>query len=241
MWDIAATPVAGALVARYEETVVLMAIQDFQRARAPEQVEQRRVALLDAAAALLDEGGLAAVTLSAIARRAGLAKSNVYRYFEGREEILLQLLLVDEAAWVEELEAALAPLAGSNDPDRVAGAIAETLLAHPTLCELVAVVANVLEQNVSVDAVVRFKTRVLQLSIRLMNALLAAMPGLSHERAPALLRYLQALVAGLYPIANPSPTAAKATACEQFETLRSDFKTDLTGALATMLRGALRA
>ena len=218
-----------------------MAVQDFQRARAPEQVEQRRVALLDAAAELLDEGGLAAVTLSAIARRAGLAKSNVYRYFEGREEILLQLLLVDEAAWVEELETALAPLAGSNDPDRVAGVIAQTLLAHPTLCELVAVVANVLEQNVSVDAVVRFKTRVLQLSIRLMNALLAAMPGLSHERAPALLRYLQALVAGLYPIANPSPTAAKATACEQFDTLRSDFQTDLTGALATMLRGALRA
>ena len=38
-----------------------MATTDFQRARAPEQVEQRRAALLAAAADLLDEGGLAAV------------------------------------------------------------------------------------------------------------------------------------------------------------------------------------
>ncbi|MCA9688374.1 MAG: TetR family transcriptional regulator, partial [Myxococcales bacterium] len=57
-------------------------VSDFQRARSDAQKEQRRAAILQAAAALLDEGSLEAVGLNAIARRAGIAKSNVYRYFE---------------------------------------------------------------------------------------------------------------------------------------------------------------
>ncbi len=208
----------------------------FQRARAPEQVEQRRAALTDAAAALLDEGGLAAVTLSAIARRAGITKSNIYRYFEAREEILLQLLLADEAAWVAELERELAALGGRGDANSVARVVAATLVQHPTLCQLVTVVANVLEHNLSVEAIVGFKTRVLELSIRITNALHAALPALTPEQAPPLLRYVQALIAGLYPVAHPSAPAAEAMQQPQFETMCSDFETDLSGALELMLR-----
>ena len=61
----------------------------FQRARDPEQKEQRRQDLLAAARRLIVAHGVAAVGLSDIAREVGLAKSNLYRYFASREEILL--------------------------------------------------------------------------------------------------------------------------------------------------------
>ena len=64
----------------------------FQRARSEEQREARRRAILDAAAAMLTEMPLAQVTLNELSRRAGLAKSNVLRYFESREAVLLELL-----------------------------------------------------------------------------------------------------------------------------------------------------
>ncbi|HEX4291540.1 MAG TPA: helix-turn-helix domain-containing protein, partial [Trebonia sp.] len=64
----------------------------FQRARSEEQREIRRQAILDTAAAMLDLMPVSEVTLNELSRRAGLAKSNVLRYFESREAILLELL-----------------------------------------------------------------------------------------------------------------------------------------------------
>ena len=45
----------------------------WQRARNPEQKEQRRVAILDAAATLFEQGGLDNVSLNAIATEAGIS------------------------------------------------------------------------------------------------------------------------------------------------------------------------
>src|SRR5260370_30043086 len=71
----------------------------FQRARRPEHKRQRRAAILDAARALARERGVQAVTLGDIADRVGMAKSNVLRYFETREEVYLQLTLEAFAEW----------------------------------------------------------------------------------------------------------------------------------------------
>src|SRR2546429_6913347 len=72
----------------------------FQRARSEEQREARRQAILGAAAAMLAEMPVAEVTLNELSRRAGLAKSNVLRYFESREAVLLELL---DSAWQDWL------------------------------------------------------------------------------------------------------------------------------------------
>lgn len=212
----------------------------FQRAREPQEKEQRRQSLLDAAARLLAEGGLEAVTLSAIARTADLAKSNVYRYFGSREEILLEILVDDELAWVGELEHALAPLAGTEDLARVARTIARTIAERPLTCMLISVVANVLEHNLTPEAVLRFKQRVLELSIRVGNALSVAVPALPRDRVEALLRHLHALIAGLWPMAHPAPLVADSLVEPRFASLRCDFEADLGGALSAMLHGLAR-
>jgi len=208
----------------------------FQRARRPAQKEQRRRELLAAAIELLD-GGLDAVTLSAIARTAGVAKSNVYRYFESREEILLELLLDDLLDMVSPMEKALAPLAGTSDVEAVAGAVTRVLVERPRLCALISVVANVLEHNLSTDVLRDFKEQVLEVSIRIGNALHAAVPGLPAERAPALVRYLNALIAGLWPMAHPPEALEVVFDDPHYAPLRSRFNDDLSGALTALLRG----
>ena len=80
----------------------------FQRARSEEQREARRQAILDAAAAMLTEMPVAQVTLNGLSRRAGLAKSNVLRYFESREAVLLELLDSAWQDWLVQLEKDLA-------------------------------------------------------------------------------------------------------------------------------------
>ena len=101
----------------------------FQRARSEEQREVRRRAILDAAAAMLEEMPVADVTLNELSRRVGLAKSNVLRYFDSREGVLLDLLDTFLQDWLAEVSSELAADLGAEGPleqraDRLAIALA---------------------------------------------------------------------------------------------------------------------
>jgi len=57
------------------------------------RVERSRAAVLDAATALLFEGGPAAVTIDAIVARSGVAKTTVYRHWANRDEVMAALFV----------------------------------------------------------------------------------------------------------------------------------------------------
>jgi len=209
----------------------------FQRARRPHQKAQRRALLLDAATRLLDAHGLEAVSLAAVAREARITKSNVYRYFESREAIFLELLLADQTRWVAALERALAPLHGCDDAGRTGRALARTLAAEPRLCALVAALALVLETNLSDEAVHAFKREVQAQSLRIAGAVQGALPSLPAASLAGLTRALHALVAGLWPMAHPAPAVRRALADPELASFRCDFAADLEAALVALLRG----
>ncbi|MCA9524650.1 MAG: TetR family transcriptional regulator [Myxococcales bacterium] len=211
----------------------------FQRARQPAEIAQRRQAILDAAAELLQSEGIANVSLNSIARHVGLAKSNVYRYFESREKIFLDVLIADTQNWVSALERALLPLAGSNDADAVAQAITDSVVAAPRLCQLVSALGSVIEQNVSEETMVEFKTSVLGVAIRLVNAFHLALPKLPAADLIGFLRSLYALITGLWPMAHPSPVAAKVLERPEFAPLRTSFDRDMHSAIRLVIRGFL--
>lgn len=54
--------------------------------------EARRRGTLDAAAALLDEGGYAALTIRAVAQRSGTSTGLIYQYFADKQDIFVALL-----------------------------------------------------------------------------------------------------------------------------------------------------
>src|SRR5262252_4183478 len=108
----------------------------FQRARKPDEKAHRQKAILDAAAALFETEGLNGVSLNAVARRAGIAKSNLYRYFESREAMFLALLNEDQMACVALVEEKLARLRGPIDARAVARVFAQVAVASPRFCVL---------------------------------------------------------------------------------------------------------
>src|ERR1700730_2249429 len=101
----------------------------FQRARSEEQREARRQAILGAAAAMLAEMPVAEVTLNELSRRAGLAKSNVLRYFESREAVLLELLDSAWQGWLVRLDKELAHAVDATAPPAAPAAERADLLA----------------------------------------------------------------------------------------------------------------
>jgi AcrR family transcriptional regulator len=69
---------------------------------------------------MLTEMPVAQITLNELSRRVGLAKSNVLRYFESREAVLLELL---DSAWQEWLAQLEEDLGRAIDAVMVAGAV----------------------------------------------------------------------------------------------------------------------
>ena len=155
----------------------------FQRARSEEQREIRRRAILDTAAAMLDEMPVTDLSLNELSRRVGLAKSNVLRYFESREAVLLELLDTFLASWLTELAEELAAGIEADAPPEVrAGQLGEvlsrSLAGRAVLCDLLGAQGGVLEHNVSVEVVKRHK--------RSSLAKLEAMSALVRGHVPEL-------------------------------------------------------
>jgi AcrR family transcriptional regulator len=179
-----------------------MATEAFQRARRPEQKEQRREAILAAAADLARRDGVRAVTLSEIARAVGIHKSALLRYFETREQIFLELTGREWGAWQEATTAALAELP-PGEPDAVAIALATSFVSRPLLCDLIPHTALNLERHVSVEAVHAYKLTSLGAVDAVAAALAVPLPNLADDHRRELVSYVALLAGSMFQIATP--------------------------------------
>lgn len=215
------------------------------RARQPEQKEERRAHLLGTARAMLEEGAsLHDLSLSELARRAAMTKSNVYRYFESREAVLLALLVEEWLAWFAALKKGWRgpPRAVDGDAslEHLARHLARTLAARPSLCLLTSAAPQVLEQNLSEAAIREFKL----LSIAHFEEVAAFMteraPLLSRPAAVTLLHDAVAAITGLYPATHPSAAAARALDDPALCGLKRDFARELERFVCALARDAVR-
>ncbi|GAA2896223.1 TetR family transcriptional regulator [Actinoplanes cyaneus] len=216
----------------------------FQRARTEEQREIRRRAILDMASAMLDEMPVAAVTLNELSRRVGLAKPNVLRYFESREAVLLELLDHFLKEWLTELAGELADGVDEKQPmperaTAVAGVLSRSLAARVTLCDLFGAQGSVLEHNVSVEVVSRYKRASLE-RLTTMTALIGKyLPELGDD---ATLFSLQTMVlaGALSAYSAPPPSLLAAYQAEpELARFHLELKDSLRLALTAALLGVL--
>ena len=127
-----------------------MAPLTFQRARTEENKRRRAAALVEAARSLAVETGVASVTLTAVAGRAGIHYSAVRRYFTSHKEVLLHLAAEGWVRWSETVCEKLAE-PGPMSPSRVAETLANGLVADPLFCDLLANLHLHLEHEVHID------------------------------------------------------------------------------------------
>jgi AcrR family transcriptional regulator len=217
----------------------------FQRARSEQQRQERRMAILTAAAAMLTEMPVAEVTLNELSRRAGLAKSNVLRYFESREAVLLELL---DSAWQDWLVQLDRELAGAVDPaaaltvraDRLAGVVASSLASQPMLCDLISAQAAVLEHNVSPDVAARYKRSSMAAITALGVLMLRCVPELGEADAFRLAGAAVMMTAALWPHSQPSAAMLAAYEADPaLAALRLDFTSTVREVIQVMTAGLL--
>ena len=217
----------------------------FQRARSEEQREARRQAILGAAAAMLAEMPASEVTLNELSRRAGLAKSNVLRYFESREAVLLELL---DAAWQDwlgrldqDLAAAVDRTASAAERSgQLATTVAASLASRPMLCDLISAQAAVLERNVSPQVAAQYKRATMAGIDALGGLMLRCVPELGEQDAVKLAGVTVMTAGALWPHTQPSAAMLAAYEADpELAALRLDFTETLREVLEVMSAGLL--
>jgi len=217
----------------------------FQRARSEEQREIRRRAILDTAAAMLDAMPVSEVTLNELSRRAGLAKSNVLRYFESREAVLLELLDRATRQWLGDLSG---QLVAGIDPrgtarergDQLAAVLARSVTPQRVLCDLLSAQASVLEHNVSAEVAARYKRATLDNLAVLTELARRHLPELGGDGAWKVSGMTLVVIGALWSYTQPSASVLAAYEADpSLAVLRLDFTPALEEALATLLTGTL--
>ena len=216
----------------------------FQRARSEEQREVRRKAIMDTAAAMLDEMPVAEVSLNELSRRVGLAKSNVLRYFESREAVLLDLLDYFLGNWLAELRDELAAgidprLPAAERADQLAEVLSRSLAARTVLCDLFGAQGGVLEHNVSTEVVIRHKRAALDSLGTLVQLVHHHLPELGDNAKNVCL--LTMIMAGALSGYCPPPASVLAVyeAEPALAELSVDLRESLKLAITTAIMGAL--
>lgn len=145
------------------------------------------------------------VTLSAVADRAGLATSNISRYFGTREEIYLELLAGE---WQEFRQTLVARLHDIHDTREAVTTLAETLAERPLFCDLLSHLPTSLELNVSAEAVGGFK-RALREHLKATGAAVANATELTASEGTELIGAAGGMAGLLFRAANPPPVLAQ--------------------------------
>jgi AcrR family transcriptional regulator len=99
-------------------------------------VAPTRERLLRAAQELIEEGGYAAASVAAIAERAGVAAGTLYRHFESKEDLFVEVFRAVCSGEERAMRAASAELASAGAAERleeVLATFAERALRNPRL------------------------------------------------------------------------------------------------------------
>ena len=198
----------------------------YLRARSPEQKEERRRHLLDTAKSMLLEiPDVHDLGINELARRAEMTKSNVYRYFESSEAVLLDVLVEEFIQWRAELLKVLSRGGKrSGTIEHIARSFSATVAARPLLCRLTSILPSILEHNVSAERMVQFKHGLLAVRKATVLDFHGCIPSIPASTFERFIHFALPLLIGLWPLGNPGEVAAAVVARPDLAALRYQFQ-----------------
>lgn len=210
----------------------------FTRARTEEQKAQRIAEIIDATAHLYLSRGFEEITFVSIAREAGFTRSNLYKYFNSKEEIFLEFLKHDILFWRQDLIDAF-QTGRSYTVEAFAAVWVRVLSEHQRLLDLISILYSDLEKNASMENMIGFK-RMAKKEYQVLSELLCKLfPALNPEKAARFLNMQLAASIGLYTMTNLSENQRKILDMPEFAPFNIDWKEYFKESVAYILKGLL--
>ncbi|WP_460273407.1 TetR/AcrR family transcriptional regulator [Celeribacter sp. ULVN23_4] len=173
-------------------------MENKKRARTKAEKTDRQAGILSVARALIEESGFDALTMSGLAKRAGLAKGTLYLYVKTKEQLFAQLFVEALSDYVT----AVIPHLGEDEA--LIGAMMREAKGVPLFLPLMARLTTIIEANLSQEALIATKRAVGAEGARLATEL-ARVRGMEPLAAFELAHALVIALQGAAQLAVPRP------------------------------------
>ncbi|NTU94155.1 MAG: TetR/AcrR family transcriptional regulator [Chlorobiaceae bacterium] len=209
----------------------------FIRARSDEQREVRYAEIIAAATRLSARMGYEEITLAAIAREANFTRSNLYKYYESKDEIFLEILAMDIAAWRADLQCRL--LGTACSVGEFAMHFAQSYRTHKRLLDTLTILFVFIEKNASLEHLTGFKAGLKTEMANLAALTCTALPAMSIQQAEEFLIMQLATANGLHPMTTLTAKQQQAVATAGLGNLHGSFEPRFRSIIEAYLRGVL--
>ncbi len=221
--------------------------KNWQRATGDDEKAIRSQKILDSALKLFEKHPDVLPSVTEIAKASGLAKGTVYLYFETKEEIFLALLSRKYAQWTHLMSEALSKAREERDERarlrQFRDAVAGYCISNETFLRLACRSQSILEQNLTPDVALKFKTA-LAAQVQAVGEgaerafpKLAAKPGAGAK----MLLGTYALIVGFWQISDVPKGLAHLQTVDGLAHLFPDFKAEIGHSLEAYWIGYLNS
>jgi len=208
---------------------------DWVRARSDEQIEQRISEIVDATARLFEENRYEDITFARIAKEANFTRSNLYRYFQTKEDIFLELMKHDIAVWGKDILENFTD--GYPSLREVAEISVDLILKHKRMVKLFTILFTLLEPNASLEALTAFKQKITEEIGMVARFLSTKLPFPSVEAAGDFLTTQSYMAMGAYPMMNLTSKQKESMQAIGMDTSPDFYKQKLVHTIELLLQG----
>ena len=178
------------------------------------------------------------ISLNGIAREAGFSKPNVYRYFESREEIFLVIFEELQEAFSERLTKRISRIRSVNPVERIVDIWVDEVQKHPFYLMLLPQLMTSLEKNSSIHSIVEFKKSSMAALTQLVELLNRIHSELNVEQWTEIVQLAFALMAGVWPMTQPTEKVQQAMNIAQMDVADWQFEKLMKQGLKQLIQGA---
>ncbi|MDD4222269.1 MAG: TetR family transcriptional regulator [Candidatus Methanomethylophilus sp.] len=173
-------------------------MKPYRRARTEEQIADRCDGIIAAAADIYACEGYDAVTFQAIASQTPFTRPSIYRYFQTREEVMLELLRRDYAGWYADLQRVFAAdtMASREEFCRL---LAGTIGSHQRMLALISINLRAIETESRPERLQGFKRLCRDSMAYLLSRVAVYFPRSTVQARDDFSQALMVMFFGLYP------------------------------------------
>ena len=193
----------------------------------------RRLEIIRACEELYEAVDYDAISIKEIAKSTSICRSNIYNYYETKEEIFLDILKKEYLLWMEDMKKLLEEdsLRSRSSYCRI---IARTARHRPRLLKLISVHYVSIEKNCSLERLTDFKKSMEPFWNMFRESLTVYFPNSSSEKRETFILLAMSLVQGIYSMTSLSEKQLCAMKCANPGYTQPDFEDTFYQALYTL-------
>ena len=207
------------------------------RARNVKSKEFRWNQIMNAAMKEFAQRPFQEITISQICNHLPFSRENLYKnYVKSKEEIFLIVLVKEFTLWVDSF------LISNNQtsdisPDEFAKIWANSLSKRKKLLSLLVILQTIIEKNVNLEQLTKFKKEFHYQMERLIPTLLTMFPKFNPKSLNHFIQYQYYLILGIYPSSNPTELQKKANKKAGINYSFPDFEKEYADCVIIYLNG----